>query len=390
MADKLVEFINADVSFADLTAGTDLITTSATQTASVTDLSLETEANLANAVLSVGGAKVATANGQKSVFTGREIIPPESALHLKMDANWFLNGIYAAYRGDNDFQFKPFVTKYGDFSGALQPSGQGTMIAPGFSVNPEFFCFSASGDFYYSDVGNTTIYKRAGGVSGAQSSMGGVGYTPVYDGERYIYALDGNEIRKLDTTNDSVTHVASTSSVSSSYCRAAYIDGYLFIWLSYNMAMIRVVNTATGTVLDLNAFSTGSAQRYFLQVGKRANGDYIVVMTNYTTPVISWWNLGSDLSTINVFESGTLNESFYEYAGQDQQLHRHPEMPHLIFYLDQYYWQILDLETLSLGPRETVNGIIANDCMVPVFDPAVAAADFSPVRVRATGVLTEE
>lgn len=385
MVDRIVEFFNGDLNLTELRAGADIASTSATQTAVVRDVSVAIEKDV-EFTLSTGGTSVAKFEGS-ATLSGSEIVPPSETLKIEADVSWLLNGVMTV---SSTFQEFTTATQFRPVTSPIVASAKAAPVSiVTQAVTPDFACFDAIGNYYYSHPGQQTIYKRAGGINGTQTSTT-LGYTPVHDGSLYIYAVNGaNQVKRYNTQTGVIDGSGLVSGYASSTAMTATIDGYVAVRSTYSDVNNYIVNPATGTVLPIAGYSSGSAQRYFIQIGKRSTGDYIVVQTNYTAPNITWKNIGPNLAAPVVIDSGTINASIIAYTDPANRLHRSND-PSVLFLLTNTQLQILDLETMQLGSAISISGLAAADSFIPVFDDAAAVNDFGNVRVRATGIMIEE
>lgn len=386
MVDRITEFYNGDVSLDALLAGADIASTSATQTAVVRDVFVSIASDV-GFTLSTGGTSVAKFEGS-ATLSGSEIVPPSGALKIEAAVSWLLNGVITV---SSNFQEFTTTTLFQPLPSAFKVAPKAapvSIVAP--SATPDFACFDANGNYYYSSPGQQTIYKRAGGINGTQTTFV-LGYTPVYDGSYYIYAVNSSsQVRRYHTQTGVIDGSGLVSGYANATAMAATIDGYVVVRSASSDANNYIVNPATGTVLPIAGYSSPSAQKYLFQIGKRSNGDYVVVQTNYTTPNITWKNVGPDLSAPLVKDAGTINTAPIESADQSNRLFRSETDPSSLFFLNNTGLQMLDLETMQLGSVISITGLAAADSFIPVFDEAAAVNDFGQVRVRATGILIEE
>lgn len=384
MADTLVEFINATKTLAELQAGVTVLTNTAGQTAVVRDVVIEAATEAAFS-LQVGGATVATLTGAGKL-TGTEIVPPSGSMTLSTATKALLNGCFSCATGT--LYSAKFATRFapgGDF-GASETT---TTITTGLSTNANFAVFDAAGDFYYHSVSAQTLYRRAGGINGAETSYT-IGYAPCWDGARYIYAINGSQqITKFDTQTETIVSTVTISpsiSFDSSYGQTATIDGYVLARNNYSIGNQYLINPATGASVLISVSASGSAQRSHIQIGKRTNGEYVAAICNHAVPNVSWWNIGSSLAAPAVQASGTFSTSPPTYAGDFNRFHRSPDASKL-FWLDYNALKYFDIDAMAMSPTATLTGITSTSYgLIPTLDAARAAIEFGTTRVRATGI----
>jgi hypothetical protein len=389
MPDVVTQFCNlTGRTLSQLQAGQTLFTTTGGQTAVIRDVVIQSPKEVPLS-LRVNGTEVAQVRGS-ALLTGTELVGVSSTVSLHTDEQPIFNGLYALDGGSSFFTSTCGTV----FSGGLPIMGTLTGNSTTTSISspsetPSFFCFDAAGNFYYSSVSGTTLYRRAGGVTGAQTTFS-FGYCPVYDGSRYIYAIaSGTQVVRFDTQTGTLAPAITLSGnigFDTSYGQTCFIDGAMIVRNNYSSATIYVINLTTGVITSIGTFSTGSAQRFYIGAAKRANGDIIVIWLDYTNPGINWRNIGPNALSPVVIGSGSLNVTFGQYSSADNALFRFGT--NFLGAIRSSTIQMFNVETMILSASQTISGMSTSSYAIPYLNAARAATDFGAVTVRATGILT--
>lgn len=413
MADSVVELANKiGLTLTDLNAGVSIATAAANQQVVVKDVVVSG----ANCTLDlrVGNHVVAKAS-MPNKLTGTEILSPGNSLVLKSNTRPLLTELYlGTYSGVTKYSGK---TLYSD-SIEMPPETSSLYTSMGLPYTPYFSCIGANGDFYYSNLaksstgaGYPTLYRKAGGFTGTQSTLIANGVTSAcYDGKRYIWVYNTTgQYYLVDTLNGSFSTISykdtsGTALLLSSYDpnsdSSSIIDGYLVLKPNYSGSFYFVVELATGVTrsLTLNTgMVTGTSLRYYSAVGKNLAGDYVLIWTDslsYGSAAygIFYANLGKSITglalqqwgridAIPAFFNNTAVNRLQTVAATPSLIIQFEETPSNVFY-------VYDLESLSMTPI-SINFANTASVFFTACDIPKAVKDFGTVNVRATGILSQ-
>lgn len=396
MSDRLVEFFNGDVSYADLVAGKALLTNAAGESAVVRDVLIAAD-NLIPLRLKAGPAIIARASGG-SALSGSEIVGAGSSLVIDTPLRPLINRLgFCPVSGTTAMTLRMPTRWSGGvvFGGAAALTSM-TIESP--AVPAGFAAIGADGALYYAQgavsSGIRSLYKRAGGPSGAQSVVdASFGDCACYDGARWIYGLTDSSmtLKRLDTTTGAVTSVTITGlsgNIAGTVVVAA-CDGWLLLRPSYNTT-ICVVNATTGVAVNLGVGGTASAVRYFGGLYKTSAGDYVgLIITSSST--IDIYRFGASLAA-PAPQVTTLTISLSKYSGSTNLLLPLPTGSDTAVLLGSSATNaeilLIDLraaQMISRAQETTVSNTGLTPYLLPS-DAAVAAADFGTVSVRVTGI----
>lgn len=276
--------------------------------------------------LRVGGYDVVSLPASGSL-EGWEVIPPSTEVALA-----FLSGFpkYWPWKVVEPSSTTVVLRRYNPLTQSSAPSGSGgTIVATGTALtnnNPTFnFTRPDNEDYYYAlppvDVTSTwTLYRRAGGVSGAQTTVGTMASVlRCTDGERYIFSVtSGGVVYVCDTNTNTITSrtVTGMTGVTTAWI-IRFIEGRLFVggttttfyhfeaFSAASASSFTIPNTSSPTIFPYNngghapwAFAVmKSASTYYLHLyGSIHNADegvyypYVVVFsigTNLASPSLT-------------------------------------------------------------------------------------------------------
>jgi hypothetical protein len=389
MPDVITEFCNLNgCTLSQLQAGVTLFKTGPKETAVIRDALIQCsiEAPLS---LRINGTEVASFRGT-SQLTGLELVGASSLVTLHMPEQPVFNGIYGA--STSQLNTNSFATRF-SWDMALQPASAGTNVPIAITsplvTTPQLFCFDAAGNFFYASATGQTLYRRAGGVNGAQTAFV-FGNCPVYDGSRYLYAINSNnQIVRFDTQANALLPPLMPNPAigfNGSYGQIAWIDGALIVRPTYSNAVLMAIDLTTGAVTNIGTWNSWSGQRFCLSAAKKRNGDIIVVQPDYANPGITWWNLGPNALAPVVKESGTIPTTLSSYAGEQNFLFRLGQS--FVKMLSGGTIQVFDVESLKLSNAYSIPGISMSGQAIPFLNTNQAAADFGTLTVRLTGIKT--
>ena len=329
MADQISTFIQATgKTFTELSNGVPIVVNTAGQTAVIKEVQIQTTGvplNTGFYLDSSGwqlGDKFVSNNTGTAIdlayVDGFEYIGESQTYSLKTDAAGVFNGFQSAvnYEEIRTYAFTPNSSSVGGtaFSGQYVRTGansnvftQGeasytTTTGTSLSANPNLY-FYYDGDFYYAAEGTGTLYKRAGGIGGAQTAITGHGgLCWAFDG-RYVYTMTvtTQNYTQYDLQTSAFIRTAVTinvgNTVQAAYCAGQAIDGFYFVRPRYS-GYIYVIDSSDNSSFYVTGGNTSQADKSMFGVAKHTNGDYICCFrsSSYYTPQIQ--NLGPDLANI--------------------------------------------------------------------------------------------
>lgn len=395
MVDTVKEFINTtNLSYTDIAAGVTIVGNTASESAVVRDVVINNPSNRMLALM-VGNSTVATVTGSARL-TGTELVGGGTSLQLKIGAQPRFNEFYSSARNTTSFNKVRYPTLFDNdvFTAGTIVTYSNPLTVP-FSGNPTFICFDANGNFYYAMHGTGTLYKRAGGVNGTQTSVtfGTAGYC--YDGSRYIYAFGSGLVYTFDTQTGTATSIGCGVTLDPSYSYTSALDGWIYCRTQYDSSVNYLVNPASGAYVAVPGRASASAQAYFVGLGKDALGNYVVWQSNYTAPMLSWWNLGPNIAAPVVKQNGTIPSALEgNYASSSGTVNCVRQVGNTAaFYITNgstsynYYFDI-NTKVISQIPISDGSAVFYGPAFVPAPSAVQANSDFGAVAIRATGIKT--
>lgn len=398
MPDNIVEFINVTGrTYDQLISGVTIASTTASQQAVVKDVVL-TNPNSRNLRLTVDGAVVAEAN-VATRLTGSELLAPSESLVLRTGQLALLNRIQAFIPSDT-IRDNVLATQFGEVSASVATTNSNSQVTA-FTGNPYFTVIAANGDFYYSDNNTGSLYRRAGGVNGSQSTITSNGRACSFDG-RYIYSFgQGNQSMSVtDTQNNGSVSTGNFTGVTdnvTSNANSAAIDGYVWLKPDATVNNAVLINRATRSAIYLGGVADGSSQRFFVGIGKNSDGDYIGIhTTSYLSNSIYWWNFGPSLATPFIKASGgfTVSGAGNIANTNSNNIHRTPGADRFLLHIPGGGQNntVIDLDTIrnNTATYFSLPGANIDQTSGRVLSLVASNtnSDFGAVNVRATGILT--
>ena len=328
MADQISTFIQATgKTLSELNAGVPIVVNSAGQTAVIKEVEIQTtgvpvgtEFYLDSSGWQLGDTLITESAATAADLTyqeGYEYIGESQTYSLKTDAQAVWNGYQSAYgsyikttsttnnsNGTGGTAFSGQYVRSGAGSNEFTLGNQVDVNAFGaaFTVTPNLY-FYHDGDFYYAAEGTGTLYKRAGGIGGAQTAITGHGgLCWAFDG-RYVYTMTvtTQNYTQYDLQTSAFIRTAVTinvgNTVQAAYCAGQAIDGFYFVRPRYS-GYIYVIDSSDNSSFYVTGGNTSQADKSMFGVAKHTNGDYICCFrsSSYYTPQIQ--NLGPDLANI--------------------------------------------------------------------------------------------
>jgi hypothetical protein len=357
-----------------------------------------TNPNNRNLRLTVDGAVVAETN-VAARLSGSELLGASESLVLRTAGLALVNRIQAFIASDT-IQNNVLATQFGEIAASVAMTGSNSQVTA-FSTDPNFAVIAANGDFYYSNNTSSSLFRRAGGANGSQSTITSNGRACSFDG-RYIYSFgQGNQSMSVtDTQNNGSVSTGNFTGVTdnvTSNANSAAIDGY--VWLKADSTLNNgvLINGATRAGIYIGGINDGSSQRFFVGIGKNSAGDYIVVqLTSYLSNSAYWWNLGPSLATPFIKASGGFTVSGAGNISNTNcnNIHRTPGSDRFLLHIPGGGQNntVIDLDTIrnNTATYFFLTGANINQTSGRVLSvvSSNANSDFGTVNVRATGILT--
>ena len=282
MADQISTFIQATgKTLSELNAGVPIVVNTAGQTAVIKEVEIQTTGVTVGTEFYLDssgwqlGDKLTTESAATAVDLtyqeGFEYIGESKTYSLKTDSTAVFNGYQSAYGSyiktssitpnSNNTGGTAFSSQYirsGAESNQFTIGSQATVNDSGasFTVTPNLY-FYHDGDFYYAVEGTGTLYKRAGGVGGTQTTITGHGgLCWAFDG-RYVYTMTNStqNYTQYDLQTSAFIRTAVTTNVGntvqSSYCAGQAIDGFYFVRARYSSYIYIILSLSLSLPLSI-------------------------------------------------------------------------------------------------------------------------------------------
>ena len=328
MADQISTFIQATgKTLSELNAGVPIVVNSAGQTAVIKEVEIQTtgvpvgtEFYLDSSGWQLGDTLITESAATAADLTyqeGYEYIGESQTYSLKTDAQAVWNGYQSAYgsyikttsttnnsNGTGGTAFSGQYVRSGAGSNEFTLGNQVDVNAFGaaFTVTPNLY-FYHDGDFYYAAENQTTLYKRAGGVGGTQTTITGHGtHGWAYDGSRYVFTvqISTQNYTQYDLQTSSFLRQAVAVTLGAtynySYGAAAALDGFYFVRATHNSS-IRVINPTDNSTQNTSG-GNSNYQKLMFGVAKHTNGDYVIGYRHSSYARIQIKNVGPNLTSL--------------------------------------------------------------------------------------------
>jgi hypothetical protein len=391
MSEKIAEFINtSNLGYASLLSGVPIVTNTATESAVVKDVAIANPRGVP-LVLTVGPSEVARISGSGQ-FTGAELVAPNTTMHLKLSGGAQMNELFQGTgdRGVNKIRLSTVMEK----DGAIAPYvlNRIGVATPPLAGQPSFICFDGNGNFFYSY--SSTLYRRAGGINGPETSYSFAAVGICFDGSRYIYAFGGGSVYTFDTLTLSASSRSCGFSTSPTIYASA-MDGRIYTRVGAGNPS-RIVNPATGSSVDA-PYTNGSGTYYFVGLGKDDEGNYVIWQADAAPAPIKWWNIGKNLDGPLVQSQGEVNGSLNTlYSGSTNYPAVRQQGSQSVFYMTP--WNQAQLWRFDVRSKELVQLLLPTSTLVTentsIFVPAANSAyvneDIGYIGIRATGIKSIE
>lgn len=261
-----------------------------------------------------------------------------------------------------------------DTNTAVEGADSGASLL--ISSQPSFW-FHYNGNFYYSNEGTTTLYKRTGGISGAQTALTGHGGCCwAYDGARYVYSIASSTQNYYKYDLQTETFVFSAQAVNvgaavvATYSVGAYAtpSGFYLPRPSYNHA-IYIVDSSDHSSHPTSRGSNSNPSRYPYALVQLSGGDYLLAAAESNNGALACTNIGSDLAnpsysyTIGVSNMTTVFSGWNPGGGAGSNNFR--PIPGKPGYMFAHYatntGAIVDLNGLQAGGDSLIRAVAFND-----------------------------
>lgn len=406
MADTVVEFINTTKTYSDFVTGVTLVSNGANEQAVVRDIALDNPGNR-TFDYNVGNTTILSTNS--SVITGTELLGASTSLVMKPANTVLANGLFTVPQSQSLYYKNSFSTIYNNVGTAsiISDGNIQYTFSPTLTDTPNFVCFAANGDFYYSQGTSGNIYRRAGGVNGTQTTAvsGSTNNKPTFDG-RYIFSF-GNGVNTMNvydtTTNTSTNGTISgySGTTIDGTASTTSIDGYAIIKVTDGQsATTIIVNTNRVATGQINVGQQGDGIQGGFAVGKNSDGNYFLFRGDGGN-ILRVFYLGTSLATpvtsvTNIFNTSRApgwlvnNQNANPYVVN-------PLVPRIIFGgpLSSTYNGYVDLDNWDVGANGTFSTFASSNFsssytwpMQLTTDIVKANTDFGIIDVRVTGIKT--
>lgn len=430
MADTTEVICDVAYDYTQLTAGQTLFDLAANESLVIRDFNLSNPNRKAlNLRLNGSAWRAFTPCDYSWRLSGTEIVPADATATLSTSALPIFGNLMRFYSTATSYTLLGQPTIFSDqLTGSTQSlaSFGGTVttptISPGLSVsNPRCVFFDASGNFYYTE-GNTSkspVYRRAGGLSGAETSLfsGATVWFMALDVESGILyaATSATNLKRYNTaTSTQLADITLTVvSLTNPYSSFAVRGGLMMSWIGshqliyFNNATtgalvgtIQYASDASGASLPSNMgspfitkTSTGVYKAYFGYYNvDPGNGERALACINCGTAPLTTWSP----TRVNRF-----GDPLYSQAFQPQS-QLWSELPYgnsftqdLVLALEsdtgsnKTIW-LFNRLTDTVAYKFTVPSLPnSGGALIALGSTAQAVADFGTVRCKITGIKTK-
>lgn len=272
MADTTVEIFRGTVQYGDLTAGAKtLVTTDANTRYVIKDVQIGSSSYLLAPQLRVNGFNVGILDRN---LTGSEIVDVNSEVTINISTDdLFFNALCldasAGYCYPNFNNLELINGGLGLPQNSMGPSttintalSNSSVVRAAWLVNGHFYYYAFDGD------SGTSLYKRSGGVNGAQTVINSSYYSPVcFDGvSKFYWVNNSGQLFCHDAATGINTLISSAFGAGSTSPSLVYCNGFLFWVCTPTNGLMLWYHIASGTAGTVNvsasSFSTGWAVFY--------------------------------------------------------------------------------------------------------------------------------
>ncbi len=402
MTDTLMEFYNASNTIANLISGVQILSTDANHKAVIKDMQISNSSMPLR--LKVNGSVVANISaGSLSRASGSEIIDSNSVVTLETAAKILFNSMLSVVDSGNvkRILFPSLIDSWKSYGSTSVTT---TSISPAFTQTPTRIYQAPNGDILYSYYdGADKLKKRAGGLNGTETIIGGSPYntfgTLSCSDSINIYGYDANygNVTWYNLITGVTTSPIKVSGASASYASMAAVDGFVFIRPSYNQPPT-IINSANNAYASLSNAYGVSATCYQTGFGKNSAGEYVAVTTTGSPSAsINWYNFGTltSASTNFPYTTGsanpTINSPNIGGSYGTPIIHNVPGLDNYLLFIpvNSGKIQFLNLTTFAIDFEMDPNSNIsyANAKFIQAVNNTKVLADFPSAKIRATGVL---
>ena len=406
MADTVVDFINTTSNYASLSTGVTIVSNSASEQAVVKDIELS---NPNGRTFNYTVGNVVAVSSSVSKLTGTELVGSSRSLVMTTPSKGVANGLLMFLSSSQDYYPSPFTTVFDtDTPASISSSTSNVALGTFLSTVPYFICFGANGDFYYGNNNSGQLYRRAGGINGAETTVispGSAGSVS-FDG-RYItgFTINSTTMTTYDTLNNVLLGSGSIAgwpgnTITGQSCSAA-LEGYVVMrYDGSNSSTAYIINALTRTVVGSFTASLNNSQRCNIALGKNSLGNYYVVLgaggtllrviglgSNLSSPSISFfsfitsaaqgWNVGDNLNSNGYIRNPSAPRIIWGGLGQNN-----------MGYIDLDSFITIQAGSLNLVPVYNLTGNVSNTAATFTLNSTQTSTDFGTIGIRATGIKT--
>lgn len=428
MAETIEVICDVTYNYSQLLAGQTLISLAANESVVLRDVCFVNSKRRALSVRLNGASWLPLSDVSYSFrVTGTELLPANSALTLQTNSVPVFSGLYSGNTSSNPYVFQTtFPTVFSeeltgasnlkDLASYTSLIGSTPTGLTGGNIGLLTMFFDNLGNFYYLQgfaaiAGGATLYRRAGGVSGAQTTIFTAGTLnwAAFDKESgVVYATTGvGTIKRYDTVAATTLSDVAVSTYHN------FIGSHAFTVRAGLMAVgdpgyskIDFFNATTGAKLGQTQYSqsTGDAVpnyrwssvivkgtdnvyrlAYFNYDATVANQDFLTIVSLGTAPLTTWApSIQRDLQNAFGSVARTNARSLFEppYSNsltQDTVMVVTPSSPANVRFVSlSDFTQKININNVTVSGTTYVH--------LPISDNARAAADYGTIQMRAVGV----
>jgi hypothetical protein len=423
MADKFKVLASGTANYAQLKDGITLINNDASTSVMVTELSATfTKQDQSKSVtLSNGGVDVLQASSSANIqASGKEFVGENESLTLSTDdllfftnAQWFGSTTGLATATPTNMLVDP--------TGSTSVTTASTTISAAVpTVADTTLLFKFGNDYYFHNTASSGLYKRTGGINGAQTMPVSVGFAWCWDQGELCYGVDATYIYTYNLTTGVLTQVlytwpnASTQlPPSNSLSRIFTCDGIVGISGNQNSSFPNrftrlykpdvgglpishpTLITSVGAVPTQSTLMVKYKDKYYLFNAYLYSHSTIFQSAFYCNEVIfnadktsatfraiiTKFTAQNSVSTnLDVYRSDFYHGKFY---GKDD--YRYVLLQ---YSTTRNITEIVDLENITLKESITISGITLDAAKYYEVDPTVEQNAFGELNYRVVGIET--
>lgn len=388
MTDTFKEFYNGSLTYSQLVAGVNMVSPGASATDIVKEIMLRSSYERKFSMY-IDTMRIIDWVGE-GLLKGAEIVAPNKNLVLKTHSILMATGIaeYASTTQMRTLRVSPAFSD--DQLNTTESQPVVTTTVSTITTVPDFIVQDPAGDVYFGVRGNATLRKRAGGMTGAETTYTVASSAKCWDGSRYIYSASTTTLTIFDTLTDTVSSVPFSQALANfnnTNSRFAVIDGHLFHY-GNGTAIVEVFNVTTGAfVSNISGLPGLSSVVAPFEVQKDDFGNYVMIAPNSTTSITTV-NFGPSIITPSpvsrAFPQAAHGLSVNAISGPNR-FFKQPNAFGVVGSVVSNAFKIWDLTTGKPICTQTISGLNA-DNFLPLVDLTAANNAFGAVTARAIGV----